>query len=355
MEDGLNRFFAFSRERHAVYLRRRAGRERPWTTDPVISKYRFTNIFRELDRTTIWFRENVRDHYTRDPACILATLVFRLFNRISTAEFIFKQGDFIDGSPFEALLAGWRRGEDPHKLTKDLGEKIRRAIPAPGPYVTGAYIIKTPEGMTKLDGVLWIIAEAMRGELKARSTAERANPTKYASLLDWGRYMLETNEPLHLETAVAWLERLPFIGHFTAYEIVTDLRHTALLDRAPDIMTWANPGPGCRRGIKRVVGGDKRAYIGNDAQILDRMREVLEASRSVDYWPQPDKLNGEPAYTAGGAAANHLAEIYHGPLGFAQGENDWPAWEMRDVEHTLCEYDKMERARLGEGRPRGTI
>jgi len=33
----------------------------------------------------------------------------------------------------------------------------------------------------------------------------------------------------------------------------------------------------------------------------------------------------------------------------------WPEWEMRDVEHTLCEFDKYERVRLGEGRPRGVF
>jgi hypothetical protein len=32
--------------------------------------------------------------------------------------------------------------------------------------------------------------------------------------------------------------------------------------------------------------------------------------------------------------------------------HEWPAWEMREVEHTLCEFDKYERARLGEGRPK---
>ena len=26
--------------------------------------------------------------------------------------------------------------------------------------------------------------------------------------------------------------------------------------------------------------------------------------------------------------------------------------EMRDIEHCLCEFDKYERTRLGEGRPR---
>jgi hypothetical protein len=29
-----------------------------------------------------------------------------------------------------------------------------------------------------------------------------------------------------------------------------------------------------------------------------------------------------------------------------------PTLEMREIEHCLCEYDKYERVRLGEGRPR---
>jgi hypothetical protein len=32
---------------------------------------------------------------------------------------------------------------------------------------------------------------------------------------------------------------------------------------------------------------------------------------------------------------------------------EWfPKLEMRDIEHSLCEFDKYERARLGHGKPR---
>jgi hypothetical protein len=31
---------------------------------------------------------------------------------------------------------------------------------------------------------------------------------------------------------------------------------------------------------------------------------------------------------------------------------DWPKLEMRDVEHTLCEFDKYERVKAGEGQMR---
>jgi hypothetical protein len=38
---------------------------------------------------------------------------------------------------------------------------------------------------------------------------------------------------------------------------------------------------------------------------------------------------------------------------FNRFRQDWmPSVEMRDIEHSLCEFDKYERVRLGEGRPR---
>ena len=33
-------------------------------------------------------------------------------------------------------------------------------------------------------------------------------------------------------------------------------------------------------------------------------------------------------------------------------ENYVPKLEMREIEHCLCEFDKYERTRLGQGRPR---
>ena len=54
-------YFNFLNERHLIYLRKSRGEEYPWTPDPILQKYKFTNVFRENDRTTVWFRENVRE------------------------------------------------------------------------------------------------------------------------------------------------------------------------------------------------------------------------------------------------------------------------------------------------------
>jgi hypothetical protein len=106
-------------------------------------------------------------------------------------------------------------------------------------------------------------------------------------------------------------------GPFTAYEVICDMRYQkGMLTAAPDKMTWANLGPGARRGINRLVHGskDKKAFRKNE-EYVEFMRELLKAS--------PEYL-GE-----------HV-----------------PPLEMREIEHSLCEWDKWVRVHNGEGRPR---
>lgn len=298
----IEEFFAFARERHEIYLRRRSGQPWPWTDDEILREGKFTNVYRELDRTTQWFSGHVREPMRSCPEVLLATVVFRWFNRIITGEAIFQQlGTFSGGSAWEVFL----ESEDP--------EDLRHAITAwcgPGPYVTGAYIIKTPDGYSKLSGVLASVGWFCRG-----------TPDLHGSAMGW-RQVAETclGRPgeIPLQDVWSWLREHPYLGDFMAYEIVTDLAHTDLLEGAPDIMTWANPGPGTMRGLNRLHDRPINRLAGRELYIRE-MQELLEVSRDgwQDLWPDG---------------------------------RDWPAWTMREVEHTLCEWDKYERVRLGQGK-----
>ena len=255
---------------------RASGSDWPWTKDPVLQSYRFCNIFREDDRTTRYFRETVREPLRDDPLVMIATLGWRWFNRIETC-----------GSAKWWTLVGWDRA---------LAERDFRPIYESGvPLVTGAYLIKTPNGMDKLTGILHCMDQA-------QGWMRKFHP--------WdGRPFADT-----LEEAHTCLTEIPYLGRFMAYEIVTDLRHTHLLEGAEDILTWASAGPGACRGVSRVLYGrpDAVAYGPASGQqtALSVMRELLAASR--ERWDWPDR-----------------------------------PWEMREVEHTLCEYDKYRRAQEG--------
>jgi hypothetical protein len=47
---GFDTLWAWVKQRHAIYIARRERKPAPWTSDPVLSQYKFTNVFRELDR-----------------------------------------------------------------------------------------------------------------------------------------------------------------------------------------------------------------------------------------------------------------------------------------------------------------
>lgn len=256
-------FFAYAAERYRVKLRRDAGQPYPWTTDSVLTDFRFCNVFREDDKTTVWFRENVRELLRDYPdRALFATLAFRWFNRIEVGELIKDQ-----------LLGEWSSDE------------VRSRLRYTRPVVTGAYMIRTPAGMDKLDGVLWYIDNAIG-----------ANREDFNNVL----------QTTTLEQAWRALQPIAGMGPFLAYEVVSDMRYTCLLEQAPDIMTWANPGPGAVRGLTWVWG--KKVM---PTMQLDAMRDLLH--RSLRSWPK-----------------------------------EWPRWDMRTVEHTLCEFDKYKRGWNGQ-------
>lgn len=282
----VQRFFHTARERHEIYRRRLRGGPPPYTEDPIFRDNRFCNVFRELDKTTQWCKKHVRDVH-QGMMVVPAVVMFRAFNKIETGELLFGRRVVRGMTPFRA----WWEGT----ATRDqLAAAIRENQHAP--YITAAYIIKTPDGMDKVTGVLDSLVK-FRDQTQ-RSTGAYSCPT--GSLREfWG-----------------WLRSFPYQGDFSAYEVTSDLRWTPLLSRAPDIMTWANAGPGAVRGLNRIASRptEMRATLPR-SQAEEEMRNLLQLSRDPSHWPP-----------------------------------GWGRWEMREVEHWLCEFDKYERIRSGEGR-----
>lgn len=271
--------WAFMRERHQIYLRRKEGSPPPWTSDRILQKFAFTNVYRELDKTTVWFRENVRDRAPSPEDALFCTVAFRWFNRIETGRKLLEEL-----GPDAWFLDDWH---------SERAEAVLRPLPQ---WVTGAYMIKSPTGMDKLTGILRCIDRFFTTEKDLR---------------DLARTMINERS---LERAWEKLIQVDLLGPFLAYEIVTDLRHTAVLRDAKDINTWANAGPGAMRGLNRLYGRDLK-YRARKHPWIEEMCRLHDQSKRE--WPKA-----------------------------------WPALELREIEHSLCEFDKYERVRLGQGRPR---
>jgi len=278
-------FFMTARERYQIKLNREAGMPWPWTKDTHFQSWSFTNVHREDDKTTTWFRKNIREPLMlnwkegvdKDERLRLveATMIFRWFNRISTGEII--KDLLIDD--------GW-----------DSKEARRRLINV-SPIFTGAYIILGIPHQSKLDGVLEAIDNA-------RPQLPRMVPRFGPSL----------------EAAWHDLKSIDYIGGFTGYEIIMDLRYTPILENATDTMTWGNLGPGAIKGMSWVVYGHPDGFnnsVSGQKHMLTLMQELLAMSKLEEYWPQ-----------------------------------SWKPWELHEVEMWSCEFQKYMRSYTGHRQKR---
>lgn len=62
MNKNLDEFWWFCEERERIRLAKKAGKPRPWTTDEILNRHKFTNIDRLHDRGTIMLENLIKDH-----------------------------------------------------------------------------------------------------------------------------------------------------------------------------------------------------------------------------------------------------------------------------------------------------
>lgn len=281
----LDRFLYWIKERHLIYLRRKSGKPKPWTDDKVLQTVFFTNPYRENDKTTVWFRKNVRDLLRNNPEVLMATVIFRWFNRPEPTGIALANSNSM-GLRY-GLLCRWNE--------KKAIRLLRSLTP---PLFTGAFMIKCGNGPP--GSKMPMICRAITDVWKRR---------------EW--LVKSCEEDCRLQALWQELKKFRGLGGFMAYEIVCDLRYTYLLENASDVDTWTNPGPGCVRGLHRLKGG----VPGKGRE--DAHRHVKTADRIPVMLDLLDTVRKE------------LPKMPH--------------FELREIEHSLCEWDKYERARTGKG------
>lgn len=290
MTDHFDAFLAYTRERHDIYLRRQAGDPSPWTTDPVLVEYRFCNVYRELDKVTVWVREHIREPFANHPNLWFMLCAARQINHPDTlAELISDKRAW----PHAKDLSRW----DPERLRTIMNDRKARGEQV----YTGAYMLTNvlDRNDPRPHDKPWFTAYKVLGSVREMQAQIRAA-------------LPVSMEATHsvLRTGYGW-------GGFMAYEVVCDLRWTRVGEAWPDINTFAHAGPGALRGLNRVEGLPLKQPR-QEGPALEAMRALL--TRTARAWPKPSRL--------------------------------YPRLELREIEHTLCEFDKYMRVVSGEGRPR---
>src|SRR5262249_13057268 len=82
-------YWRFAAERLAMFYRRYSDPMGPWTSDPVLRTYRFTNAYRAADRVSQYLIREVQAGSDRPQTVrevFFRTILFKIFNRIDTWE-----------------------------------------------------------------------------------------------------------------------------------------------------------------------------------------------------------------------------------------------------------------------------
>ena len=80
-----NAYWRFAAERQAIFLRRMENLVGPWTQDPILQRYKFTNVYRVLDRVSQYLiRTVIGGAHRADEDVLFRILLFKLFNKIQS-------------------------------------------------------------------------------------------------------------------------------------------------------------------------------------------------------------------------------------------------------------------------------
>jgi alpha-glutamyl/putrescinyl thymine pyrophosphorylase clade 1 len=291
IKNPFERYLAFIRERDAIYHRKIAGCPWPWTEDTILQSYRFTEIYRERDRTSLHYQKTIRNRYGQDDAWILpATVFYRWFNRVETCEYFFDQPDLLDYKN-PCVFERYFNHDCDVKILLECLVKI------PPPHVTGAFIITGKPGYAKGEGVVFYFHDWCKKPWEAK----------------WREWRFG-NKPPSLQEMYDWLrEDAAGLGSFMTAQLVADLKYLSFMQEAVGWWLWAAPGPGSQKGLNAVLG-----------------RPMDQAWNKDDWLAELQILNAKEN--------SHLIDIGH--------------FHCQDTQNHCCEFSKYEKVRTGAGRPR---
>jgi 5-hmdU DNA kinase-like protein len=296
--ENLEGFWRFVTERQAIWHRRFVEKlSPPWTKDPILRDYKFTNVYRELDYGTIWYMKNVRKaaklslstklgsghiklpKLQRKMNLLWMTVLYRLVNRVETFE-------EVGLLPYFQWDSGWRKWKEKFEKRQRRGDQI----------FTNAHLTLPTHkvGQSKLEKYMEVLSDFR------------------IHLLD---LVLEIDNANTLEEVFNTLKTIECVGPFISYEICCDLMLANAIRFTEN--DWVNPGPGCKRGINLI---------------WPRVHTVEEYQKKIEWLT----FNQQ-----------HLFKKYH--LTFYEYGHPLT---LRGIEHSLCEFQKYYKMQHRVGKQR---
>ncbi len=210
-------YWYFACERQNIFVKKLNGDPYPWTNDPILQNYKFCNSYRVNDRVSQYLLKKViynGKNYSKADM-IFRIILFKLFNKESTWELLEEKLGDITLDKFKVGV-----------YSKILEEAISNGIKI----YNDAYISCANKAFgydRKHDNHLALLNQIFK--------VDEAH--------------LKIISAKTMEEAFNILKSYPLIGNFMAYQLVTDINYSEVVDWSESSFTVA--GPGSERGIKK--------------------------------------------------------------------------------------------------------
>lgn len=251
-------YWQFAAERQVVFFKKVKKLPAPWTKDPILEKYKFTNVYRASDRISQYLIKKVIYKGNPSPQEIFfRVMMFKTFNKIETWELLTNNLGSVSYSEYTFKA-----------YDKVLGESMSNGKRI----YSGAYIMtsgKSSFGYSKkYQNHLKLIELMMQDDVPSRIVELKS-----------------------MKELFELLRSYPTIGDFLAYQYATDINYSQLTNFSES--EFVMPGPGASDGIHKCfsdLGGL------NEVDIIQLMadRQFDEFNRlGIDFltlWGRPLQL-----------------------------------------------------------------
>lgn len=290
-KENLDKYYHYMTERNKIYQRKELSKQKfPWTNDPILRENSFTCCKRWLDRTSKWLIDNIshnmelsyEDRFWR-------TILFRLYNKIETAEIIgLSNIDFWNN--IESAM------DNLDNYPNDPFTRAYRIIKL-------KYIYRDSSNRGHdnwKSSILWHVNNL---RLNQKGNIPKVVESNAESTMDW------------LKNAVSG------VGNFIAYQIFIDLTYIPEFPLSEE--EFVVSGPGCHAGLKMLF--DYKDGLTDEELLfwlrdnIDRIFKEYDSSYDVDNF-------------------------------FYYLDEQYRKWTVMDLENSFCEFSKY--IYLLEGRHR---
>ena len=210
-------YWYFACERQNIFLKKLNNLPAPWTDDEILRTYKFCNSYRVNDRVSQYLLKNViynNKKYTKE-TMLFRIILFKLFNKESTWELLLE--NFND-----VTLENFNQSKYSNVLKNALNNGVKIYNDA---YISCANKAfgydKKHDNHLALLNKMFVVDKVQNKILECKNMKEAFNI----------------------------IRSYPLIGNFMAYQLVTDINYSDIVNWQENEFTVA--GPGSIRGIKK--------------------------------------------------------------------------------------------------------